>query len=120
MAEIVRSLGGNVPQPDTLRADPAHWEDNLNKGITAGERLGVRPILSARDMADKNVEHLGVMAYAAHYQWVPERPPMHDLIKVHLDSTSARVGEPVSILYTYYYYYFIFIKQKYYVNICSL
>lgn len=57
---------------------------------------GVQPILSAKDMADKNVEHLGVMAYAAHYQWIPERPPLQDLINVTLNSTSGRVGEPVS------------------------
>lgn len=57
---------------------------------------GVQPILSAKDMADKNVEHLGVMAYAAHFQWVPERPPLFDLINVRLESTSGRVGEPVS------------------------
>lgn len=47
-------------------------------------------------MADIHVEHLGVMAYAAHFQWVPERPPLHDLISVSLNSTSGRVGEPVS------------------------
>lgn len=46
-------------------------------------------------MADKNVEHLGVMAYAAHYQWIPERPPLYDLIVVRLESTSGRVGEQV-------------------------
>lgn len=50
-------------------------------------------------MADKNVEHLGVMAYAAHFQWVPERPPLFDLINVRLESTSGRVGEPVSVLF---------------------
>lgn len=56
----------------------------------------MQPILSAKDMADVHVEHLGVMAYAAHFQWVPERPPLHDLINVTLNSTSGRVGEPVS------------------------
>nr|XP_023019237.1 filamin-A isoform X3 [Leptinotarsa decemlineata] len=55
--------------------------------------MGVQPVLSARDMADKNVEHLGVMAYAAHFQWVPERPPLNDLINATLNSTSGRVGE---------------------------
>lgn len=58
--------------------------------------LGVKPVLAAKDLADKNVEHLGVMAYAAHFQWVPERPPLHDLINVLLNSTSGRVGESVS------------------------
>lgn len=96
VTEIVRSLGGNVPHPDSLRTDPNYWEGNLSKAMQAGEKLGVKPILSAHDMADRNVEHLGVMAYAAQYQWVPEKPPMHDLIKVRLASTSARIGEPVS------------------------
>lgn len=52
-------------------------------------------------MADTHVEHLGVMAYAAHYQWIPERPPLHDLINIRLDSTSGRVGEPVSTIIIY-------------------
>lgn len=56
---------------------------------------GVQPVLSAKDMANRDVEHLGVMAYAAHFQWLPERPPLHDLINVTLTSTSGRVGEPV-------------------------
>lgn len=55
-------------------------------------------MLSAKDMSDKNVEHLGVMAYAAHFQWIPERPPLFDLINVRLESTSGRVGEPVSFI----------------------
>ncbi|CAH0557049.1 unnamed protein product [Brassicogethes aeneus] len=93
ISEIIRSLGGSAKAPEKLRSDPAYWESNLNQAIDAGKRLGVDPVLSARDMADKNVEHLGVMAYAAHFQWVPERPPLHDLINVHLNSTSGRVGE---------------------------
>lgn len=52
-------------------------------------------MLSAKDMADKNVEHLGVMAYAAHFQWLPDKPPIHDLIVVRLESTSGRIGEPM-------------------------
>ncbi|KAB0797522.1 hypothetical protein PPYR_08515 [Photinus pyralis] len=94
ICEIVRSLGGSAPSPDKLRSDPSYWESNLQQGLDAGKRLGVEPILSARDLADTHVEHLGVMAYAAHYQWIPERPPLHDLINVRLDSTSGRVGEP--------------------------
>lgn len=64
------------------------------------EIVGVEPVLSAKDMADIHVEHLGVMAYAAHYQWVPERPPLHDLIQCTLNSTSGRVGETVSTFST--------------------
>lgn len=64
--------------------------------MEAGKKLGVDPVLPAKDMADKNVEHLGVMAYAAHFEWLPEKPPLHDLIHLKLESTSGRIGEPVS------------------------
>lgn len=59
-------------------------------------QIGVQPVLSVRDMAKTDVGHLGVMAYAAHFQWVKPRPPLADMIAVHLESTSGRVGEPVS------------------------
>lgn len=90
-------MGGSAPAPEKLKTDSYYWESNWNNCLDAGKRLGVNPVLSAKDMADKNVEHLGVMAYAAHFQWVPERPPLHDLINVTLNSTSGRVGEPVSL-----------------------
>uniref|UniRef100_A0A6P7EZ55 Filamin-A-like n=1 Tax=Diabrotica virgifera virgifera TaxID=50390 RepID=A0A6P7EZ55_DIAVI len=96
ISEVIRSLGGSAAAPEKLRSDYAYWEQNQIQAIEAGRRLGVQPVLSAKDMADRNVEHLGVMAYAAHFQWVPERPPLHDLINVTLNSTSGRVGEPVS------------------------
>lgn len=96
ICEVIRSKGGSAPSPEKLRADPSHWEENLNQGLNAGRKLGVQPVLSAHDMADRNVEHLGVMAYAAHFQWIPDRPPIHDLIVVRLESTSGRIGEPVS------------------------
>lgn len=49
-------------------------------------------------MSQREVEHLGVMAYAAHFQWVKPRPPLYDMIQVHLESTSGRVDEEVSII----------------------
>lgn len=47
-------------------------------------------------MSHREVEHLGVMAYAAHFQWIKPRPPLSDMIQVHLESTSGRVDEPVN------------------------
>nr|CAH7749585.1 unnamed protein product [Callosobruchus chinensis] len=94
ISEIIRSLGGSAAAPEKLKGDPAYWEANQSQAIEAGKKLGVQPILSAKDLADRHVEHLGVMAYAAHFQWVPERPPLHDLIAVTLESTSGRVGQP--------------------------
>lgn len=65
--------------------------------MDAGKRLGVQPVLSPKDMTNPDVEHLGIMAYAANLQWVTPRPPLSDSIAVHLESTSGRVAEPVSL-----------------------
>ncbi|KAH8233348.1 hypothetical protein KR026_007226 [Drosophila bipectinata] len=94
MCEIIKGLGGSAPAPEKLSTDPFHYENNIRKAVDAGARLGVQPILTAKDMANPEVEHLGIMAYAAHLQWVPPRPPLSDLVNVYLESTSGRVGEP--------------------------
>ncbi|KAG7199467.1 hypothetical protein KM043_014093 [Ampulex compressa] len=91
---IVRNLGGPAPPYEKLDMDPSAWESNLQMGIDGGKKLGVEPILKAKDMADQNVEHLGVMAYAAFFQWVKPRPQASKQIAVHIDSTSARVQQP--------------------------
>ncbi|KRF97963.1 uncharacterized protein Dwil_GK21843, isoform B [Drosophila willistoni] len=94
MCEIIKGLGGSAPAPEKLSADPFHYENNIRKAVDAGSKLGVQPILTPKDMANPEVEHLGIMAYAAHLQWVPPRPPLSDLVNVYLESTSGRVGEP--------------------------
>ncbi|XP_029670419.1 filamin-A-like isoform X2 [Formica exsecta] len=91
---IVRNLGGPALPYEKLDTDPSAWEHNLQMGIDGGKKLGVEPILKAKDMADQNVEHLGVMAYAAYFQWVKPRPQASQQIAVHIDSTSARVQQP--------------------------
>ncbi len=64
-------------------------------GIHGGERLNVEPVLKAADMADPNVEHLGVMAYAAYFQWVKARPKPCDRLKIIPDGKTVRVHNPV-------------------------
>ncbi|XP_076753150.1 filamin-type immunoglobulin domains fbug isoform X1 [Xylocopa sonorina] len=91
---IVRNLGGPAPAYDKINTEPSAWEHNLQIGIDGGKKLGVEPILKAKDMADQNVEHLGVMAYAANFQWVKPRPQASKQIVIHIDSTSARVYQP--------------------------
>ncbi|KAL9919065.1 filamin-type immunoglobulin domains fbug isoform 2-T4 [Glossina fuscipes fuscipes] len=93
LCEIIKGLGGPAPAPEKLSTDPFHYENNVRKALDAGLKLGVQPVLSAKDMANPEVEHLGIMAYAAHLQWVPPRPPLSDMINVLLESTSGRVGE---------------------------
>ncbi|XP_069676636.1 filamin-A isoform X2 [Periplaneta americana] len=94
LCKLVRSLGGPVPGYDQLTTDHSSWESNVNKGIRGGEKLGVEPILKAKDMADKNVEHLGVMAYAAHFQWIQPRQKPGDRLSVSCDTSTAKVNKP--------------------------
>lgn len=71
------------------------YESNMRKAMEAGGRLGVKAVLSPKEMSQPDVEHLAVMAYATHLQFVTPRPPLSDMIAVHLQSTSGRVGEPM-------------------------
>ncbi|XP_021372144.1 filamin-B-like isoform X3 [Mizuhopecten yessoensis] len=41
--------------------------DDLQQGIDAARRLGVEPILTAKEMCDPEVDHIGIMAYAAYF-----------------------------------------------------
>lgn len=67
-------------------------------GLKGGEKLGVEPLLKAKDMVDKNVEHLGVMAYAANFQWIPNRASPGQRVKVTCDKHTCRVNEMVNII----------------------
>lgn len=96
--EIIKGLGGSAPSPDSLNIHHHHWESNIKKAVDAGKRLGVQPVLLPKDMANPEVEHLGIMAYAANLQYVTPRAPLSDALAVHLESTSGRVGEPVSLI----------------------
>lgn len=103
MCEIIKGLGGNVPGPEKLNTDSYHWENNIKKAVDAGTKLGARVILQPKDMANPEVEHLGIMAYATQLQWITPRPPLAEMLKVYLESTSGRVGEPVKQARLKYY-----------------
>uniref|UniRef100_A0A8W7PHV9 Calponin-homology (CH) domain-containing protein n=1 Tax=Anopheles coluzzii TaxID=1518534 RepID=A0A8W7PHV9_ANOCL len=92
--EIIKDLGGPVPDPHKLSSDPSQWESNQQKVIDGGLKLGVKPVLAAKDMATADEEHLGVMAYTTWLRWVVPRPPLANMLTVQLESTSGRVGEP--------------------------
>lgn len=91
--EILKGLGGSVPAPERMSGDPAMWESNMKKAIEAGNRFGIKPVISPKEMTHGDVEHLAIMAYATHMQWITPRPPLADMIAVHLQSTSGRVAE---------------------------
>lgn len=46
-------------------------------------------------MADRNVEHLGVMAYAAHFQWIQPRQKPGDRVSASCEHTTTRVNKLV-------------------------
>lgn len=92
--EIIKGLGGSCPPPEKLSSDPDQYENNIRKAVEAGNRLGVRPVLAPKDMANPEVEHLGIMSYATSLQFVSPRPPLADMLRVLLVSTSGRIGEP--------------------------
>ena len=55
----------------------------------------MEPVLKAVDMADPNVEHLGVMAYAAYFQWVKARMKPGDRLRITPEGKTVRVHNPV-------------------------
>lgn len=65
-------------------------------GIDAGRKLGVEPVLSAKAMADQEVEHLGVMAYAARFQNAKPRISVEERVAISGDGLKvAYVGKTV-------------------------
>uniref|UniRef100_A0A8D8PWX3 Filamin-C n=1 Tax=Cacopsylla melanoneura TaxID=428564 RepID=A0A8D8PWX3_9HEMI len=94
LCSLVKSLGSSAKyQPSS---DPSVWEANLERGMAAGRRLGVEPILRAKDMADTHVEHLGVMQYAASFQWVKPRINPGLSVSVNYDAHTTRIYQPTN------------------------
>ena len=78
-------------------SNPDQWVTTLEAALGGARRhLGVEPVMGARDMASPNVEYLGVMAWAAQFQWIADRTPPGDRIEVSGTPLKARVGEEVS------------------------
>lgn len=65
-------------------------------GINAGRKFGVEPLLRAKDMVDQNVEHLGVMAYTANFQWIPPRTAPSLTVAATCDVHTTRIHTAVS------------------------
>lgn len=81
LCSLVHSLG--APMEEHLSAgDRAQWESNLQKGIAGGKYLGVEPLLTAKELADPDVQPLAVMAYVARFQGVPVRRRPRDKLTV--------------------------------------
>ena len=71
------------------------WLPNLDNAIKGGRKLGVEPVMEARDMASPNVEYLGVMAWAAQFQWIQGQTAPSEALEISCPSTKMRIGEEV-------------------------
>ena len=47
-------------------------------------------------MANPNVEYLGVMAWAAQFQWIPDKIAPGDRVQIQCNANKVRVGDEVS------------------------
>ena len=54
--------------------------------------MGVHPVLESRDISNPNVEYLGVMAWAAQFQWIPDKSGPADLVEMRLGTAKCKVG----------------------------
>ena len=75
---------------------PENWVSNLDVSINGGNKIGVPKVLDAKDMANPNVEYLGVMAWVAQFQWIPDKTPPGDRLEMRCNLNKIKVGEEVS------------------------
>ena len=48
-----------------------------------------------RDMSNPNVEYLGVMAWAAQFQWIQDKIAPGDRVQIQCNTNKIRVGDEV-------------------------
>ena len=75
---------------------PENWVSNLEVSINGGKKIGVPEVLDAKDMANPNVEYLGVMAWVAQFQWIPDKTAPGDRLEMRCNLNKIKVGEEVS------------------------
>ena len=71
-----------MPGFRTMSNRPENWVANLDNALKGAGKIGVSPVLESRDIANPNVEYLGVMAWAAAFQWIPDKNGPGDLVEV--------------------------------------
>ncbi|KAK6195551.1 hypothetical protein SNE40_000959 [Patella caerulea] len=84
----------------SLGVEPGGWPnmtsnnvENLQRGMDSARKLGIEPILSAKEMSDPDVEHLGIMAYAAYFTRLTPRRVVADKATINGDFQNIHVGQ---------------------------
>ena len=52
----------------------------VSVGMDSGQTLGVQPVISAKEMSDPEVDHLGIMAYAAWFEHLVNDQPISQFV----------------------------------------
>jgi len=97
-AALVKSKGGPVPGFRQINNNPENWVSNIDVALKGAQKIGVSPVMESRDIANPNVEYLGVMAWAAQFQWIADKQGPGELLEVKLGGNKCRVGEKCEFL----------------------
>ena len=54
--------------------------------------MGVQPVLESRDISSPGVEYLGVMAWAAQFQWIPDKSGPAELVEMRVGTGKCKVN----------------------------
>ncbi|XP_041369318.1 filamin-C-like [Gigantopelta aegis] len=93
LCRLVKNLGGRVKGWPHLSNNP---EENIDAGIEGARGLGVEPILSAKEMSEAEVEHMGIMAYAAYFTQLTPVKSLAEKAVIDGDFANVYVGQEKS------------------------
>jgi len=57
------------------------------------KKIGIPGVLDPKDIANPNVEYLGVMAWVAQFQWIPDKTPPSERLEMRCNLNKIKVGE---------------------------
>ncbi|XP_062567856.1 filamin-C-like isoform X1 [Saccostrea cucullata] len=78
LCNLCVSSGATIPGWPNLNGSHVEVQQ---LGIDAAKRMGVEPILTAKEMCDPEVDHIGIMAYAAYFsRFKPFRAPAEKVV----------------------------------------
>uniref|UniRef100_A0AAF5HXR8 Apple domain-containing protein n=1 Tax=Strongyloides stercoralis TaxID=6248 RepID=A0AAF5HXR8_STRER len=64
--KLITSVGGVIPNFEGMNFnDPNYWPSNISTALSSASQLGIVSLLGPNDLADPDVEYLGVMALVA-------------------------------------------------------
>lgn len=98
---LVKAKGGPVPNFREMDNYPENWVSNLDVALSGGSKIGVPKVLESKDMANPNVEYLGVMAWVAQFQWIPDKTPPGERMEMRCNVSKIKIGEEVRWYYNY-------------------